>query len=68
MATDWRQYYKVTQPDIMENPILREARVLRIFRVMVQQNEREISQKTAKKLHKTINVRLLDIMNEVRDG
>ena len=52
----------------MEDPILREARVLRIFRVMVQQNEREISQKTAKKLHKIINVRLLDIMNEVRDG
>jgi hypothetical protein len=66
-ATDWRQYYKVQQPTITEPPEMKEARVLKMIGVMVQQNGDTLSAPVQKKLHKVLNARLISIMNEVRD-
>ena len=66
-ATDWRMHLKVSHPDIQEPQVLREARVLRMLDSWMAANESDLQDKTAQKIRKTINVRLLTIMDEVRD-
>lgn len=67
-TTDWRVHLKVAQPDIQEPQIYREARVLRMLDSWMAANESELSDKVAQKIRKLINVRLLTIMDEVRDA
>ena len=66
-ATDWRLHLRVTHPEIQEPQVLREARVLRMLDSWMAANESDLQDKTARKIRKAINVRLLNIMDEVRD-
>lgn len=58
--------YTITHPTYKEPHECREARVLRELRRFINENEAELDQTTAQKLHKDINVRMLNIMDRLR--
>ena len=67
--TDWRLGLKVAHPETMQEPlVMREARVLRTLDAFLRVNGNELNEKTRKKLQKTINVALINIMDQVRDA
>lgn len=47
---------------------MQEARVLRLLDTWIMVNSDKIDRKTVSKLQKTVNTRLLNIMDEVRDA
>jgi len=59
---------QIKHPEYHEAKVFREARVLRALRLFLEWNGKELDDTTRAKLHKTINLRLLTIMNEVRDA
>ena len=59
---------KVKHPGYREIQVYREARVLRALQTFLALNGVELDDATEQKLHKTVNLRLLSIMNEVRDA
>lgn len=66
--TNWRVNLKVSHPAFNEPKAMREARVVRTLDAFLQENEDELDEKFVAKLRKSINVRMLAIMDEVRDA
>ena len=66
--TDWRHALVVQHPEIKEPQELREARVLRTLDAFLRVNGDEIDETVLAKCQKSVNVRLLTIMDELRDA
>lgn len=58
----------VKHPTYKEHQLYREARVLRAMSVFLELNDAEIDDDTTQKLCKTINTRMLNIMNRTHDA
>lgn len=65
---DWRINLLIQHPSINEPPVMREARVLRTLRAILEVNSNELRSTELGKFHKVINTRLISIMDEVRDA
>lgn len=66
--TNWQVSLKVTHPTFNEPQVMREARVMRRLSAFLSINAAELDPKVLKKFEKTINVRMLALMDDVRDA